>query len=170
MAETTSTEWATQLFGNSLLTKSGANDTKAVLQGKKLVLIYFSAHWCPPCRNFTPKLAEFIKSIKNAGRGDDIEIVFCSSDQVEQQFQEYFESMPWVAIEYSNTSVRQALGSKFQVRGIPTLVVLDGETGDLKTKDGRAQVGQGNPVNILDQWIEASASSGAGYFSSCHIS
>ena len=31
----------------------------AVLEDKKVVAFYFSAHWCPPCRMFTPILAEF---------------------------------------------------------------------------------------------------------------
>ena len=29
------------------------------LDGKKIIAFYFSAHWCPPCRLFTPVLAEF---------------------------------------------------------------------------------------------------------------
>ena len=29
------------------------------LQETKILAYYFSAHWCPPCRLFTPLLAEF---------------------------------------------------------------------------------------------------------------
>ena len=28
------------------------------LAGKKIVCFYFSAHWCPPCRAFTPMLKD----------------------------------------------------------------------------------------------------------------
>ena len=35
---------------------------------QELVLYYFSAHWCPPCRRFTPMLAEFYK-VKNSQFG-----------------------------------------------------------------------------------------------------
>jgi nucleoredoxin len=31
----------------------------SALEGKDLVLYYFSAHWCPPCRQFTPMLKDF---------------------------------------------------------------------------------------------------------------
>jgi thiol-disulfide isomerase/thioredoxin len=29
------------------------------LQDRKIIAYYFSAHWCPPCRLFTPVLADF---------------------------------------------------------------------------------------------------------------
>jgi nucleoredoxin len=32
---------------------------KDALSSKKLVAFYFSAHWCPPCRGFTPVLKKF---------------------------------------------------------------------------------------------------------------
>ena len=31
----------------------------SALEGKDIVLYYFSAHWCPPCRQFTPMLKDF---------------------------------------------------------------------------------------------------------------
>ena len=32
----------------------------------KLVAVYFSAHWCPPCQRFTPMLAAMYKKMKAA--------------------------------------------------------------------------------------------------------
>merc|ERR1712226_240936 len=44
----------------------------------KVFGLYFSAHWCPPCRGFTPQLAEwYTKSLNNKG----LEILFVSSDK-----------------------------------------------------------------------------------------
>ena len=41
---------------------SQVNATEA-LAGKQLVCFYFSAHWCPPCRQFTPILKDFYEVI-----------------------------------------------------------------------------------------------------------
>lgn len=40
---------------------NNAGETKSIsdlLGGRSHLLIYFSAHWCPPCRGFTPVLAQ----------------------------------------------------------------------------------------------------------------
>ena len=50
--------------GAMLARKSGALvDAREAVAGKH-VLIYFSAHWCPPCRGFTPKLVEFFSELE----------------------------------------------------------------------------------------------------------
>ena len=50
-----------ELFkGQELLKADGSKvEAEGALQGKDFVCLYFSAHWCPPCRMFTPKLKEF---------------------------------------------------------------------------------------------------------------
>ena len=51
--------------GAALLRKDGSRVSVDALRGK-VVALYFSAHWCPPCRGFTPKLKEFYEQV-NAG-------------------------------------------------------------------------------------------------------
>ena len=63
------------LFEGPILDSDGNEVSKDVLAGKTIG-IYFSAHWCPPCRGFTPKLVEFRDANKK-----DFEVVFVSSDR-----------------------------------------------------------------------------------------
>jgi len=115
----------------------GGEELPASALDGKVVGIYFSAHWCPPCRGFTPKLAEWYKDFKeNHPRANDFEIVFASSDKDEGAFSEYFSEMPWAALPYEDREVKEQLSKEFQVRGIPTLVIVD-ENRKLLTKNGR---------------------------------
>ena len=67
---------ALELLGESFRSPGGAAVGASAVQGKSLAL-YFSAHWCPPCRGFTPTLAALYKAMKASGR-DDVEFVFVS--------------------------------------------------------------------------------------------
>jgi len=100
---------------------------------------------CPPCRGFTPVLAEFFDQLEEEDAGA-LQIVFASSDNDEGSFQEYYGTMPWMSIPFKATDKIQALGSKFGVRGIPTLVILDGATGEVKDADGRNTIAQAKGV------------------------
>lgn len=85
---------------------------------------YFSAHWCPPCRKFTPKLVDFYES--NSGGRSNFEIIFVSSDRDEDAMHSYMEvaKMPWPAIDFDRRS-RDI--DKYSGSGIPCLVVVDGD-------------------------------------------
>merc|ERR1712159_200253 len=76
-----------------------------------------------------------IKDSKN------FEIIFVSSDRDASQFKEYYdEQAAWAALPFKDRATKNALSKKFKVRGIPTLVILDGKTGETITLDGRAGV------------------------------
>eukprot|EP00002_Diphylleia_rotans_P006951 TRINITY_DN163_c0_g1_i1.p1 TRINITY_DN163_c0_g1~~TRINITY_DN163_c0_g1_i1.p1 ORF type:complete len:393 (+),score=88.99 TRINITY_DN163_c0_g1_i1:114-1292(+) len=125
-----------QLFGSQLTGQEGASLDTASALGGKYVGIYFSAHWCPPCRGFTPKLASFYKENKEKL---NLEIVFVSSDRDEKSFAEYFGEMPWLSLPYADRGRKGKLSNQFKVQGIPTFVILSPE-GELITKDGREEV------------------------------
>ena len=100
------------------------------------------AHWCPPCRGFTPKLAEWYKAhAEKLG----MEIVFASSDRDEGAFTEYFGEMPWLALPYSERDIKAKLSKKYKVNGIPSFVIVDAVTGELCTTNGRDGVAKARP-------------------------
>lgn len=124
------------LLGPTLKGKGGTDVATSSLNAA-YVGIYFSAHWCPPCRGFTPELAKFYNA--NA-KAKDLEIVFASSDKDQAAFDEYFAEMPWLALPYGDRALKDKLSKKYGVSGIPTLVIVDAKTGELVTKKARGNV------------------------------
>lgn len=120
-----------------ILTKNGT--VKLSTFTGKYVALYFSAHWCPPCRGFTPRLAAYYNKVKQAGK--DWEIIFCSSDRDQSAFDEYFGEMPWSALPFDNRSVKQKLSQKFGIQGIPALILVN-PSGKMYNDNGRGVVGK----------------------------
>jgi len=137
-----------EIFGPTLNTAKGETPTSEVLAGKKAVALYFSAHWCPPCKQFTPKLVSWYTSDL---QGKDLEVIFISGDNTEEEFTEYYAEMPWAALPYADRDREQKLSKKFKVSGIPSVVILDGATGELITTDGRAAI-TNDPTGVEMPW------------------
>lgn len=147
--------WLIEEFGPEILTKNGVQKTEDVLGGKRLIALSFSAHWCPPCRSFTPVLVDFYNQVKALGP-DELEVVFVSSDQDQAQFDGYYASMTYTALPFDNRALKQKLGDKYGVRGIPTLIVLDGRDGHVVDAAARGSVSShaSNPKAALDEWAK----------------
>ena len=94
------------------------------LAPKQIYGLYFSAHWCPPCRKFTPQLVAYYNQI--AHDHPEFEIIFVSADKSAEDMATYMResSMPWPAIEYGKLANVPAL-QKYAGRGIPDLVIVD---------------------------------------------
>lgn len=131
-----------ELLGDTVVIKDGSDVKDVSVQSLQdeggVVGIYFSAHWCPPCRGFTPVLAEFYDTHKKAGK--KINIVFVSSDRGESDWAGYFNEMPWHALKFSDRDRKGKLAEKYGVTGIPTLVILNAQTGETVDDKGRATV------------------------------
>jgi nucleoredoxin len=139
-------EGLADLLPETLVNAEGKEVSRDSLKGK-VVGLYFSAGWCPPCRAFTPKLVEFRNKNK-----DDFEVVFVSSDKNAEAQMKYMKDykMQWLAVPFV-AEQRAALGTKFEVRGIPTLIIID-ENGRTLSSDGRTDV-MSNP-DALKTWME----------------
>jgi nucleoredoxin len=91
---------------------------------KKLIALYFSAHWCAPCRKFTPQLVEFYNRV--APQHPEFELVFVSNDRSPFEMETYMRDtqMPWPAIDFGKVPGKESL-KKYAGESIPCLVVLD---------------------------------------------
>ena len=132
-------------YGNTFVNKKGSTDN-STLKTAKLIGVYFSAHWCPPCRNFTPVLAKFYDDVNK--NGHVFEVIFSSSDQDEKSFKEYLNTMPWIALPLGDPKC-DTLSGQFKVSGIPRLVILD-QTGKVVVDNARNDVMRG--VVAWDKW------------------
>jgi thiol-disulfide isomerase/thioredoxin len=112
----------------------GNLDGPAVEGSPKYTALYFSAHWCPPCRMFTPKLVEWYKEFKS--KHPDFELVFVSSDRDEAAMKDYIkgDNMPWPYAKFDKAQDESF--QKFSSDGIPYLVLIDSEGKALTAKDG----------------------------------
>ncbi|KAJ9553530.1 hypothetical protein OSB04_017575 [Centaurea solstitialis] len=115
-----------ELF-NGIKNTFGVEVHPSELVGKTIGL-YFGAHWCPPCRDFTVQLVEAYSEIIN-DKNQEFEVVFISTDRDHKEFDLSLTKMPWLAVPFDDKS-RHDLCRIFEVKWIPSLILLgpDGRT------------------------------------------
>lgn len=113
------------------------------------IALYFSAHWCPPCRKFTPALKDFYEEVNDGQK--QVEIVFVSADKSEEEMVDYHNEMgDWLRIPFSQEELRERIRDHYGKKtcsktgdlirsGIPCLVVIDRDH-NVKTYDGVADI------------------------------
>lgn len=104
-------------------------------------------------------LAEMYTILKEEFPTHGLEIVFVSGDRNPSEFEQYFSSMPWLAVAgYQN----QLLSARYQVRGIPSLVILDAVSGEIVIPNAIArrevqeacQRGEESICNMFRSWLD----------------
>ncbi|KAL1470713.1 hypothetical protein MTO96_024070 [Rhipicephalus appendiculatus] len=113
--------------GKTLVLKDGSEHAAdKALGDSKAVALYFSAHWCPPCRMFTPVLAEAYKEMKEE----------CAAP-----------------VEVYGDAFQQELKTKYGVSSIPTLIVIKRD-GTVITANGRSDIQAEGPRAFV-KWAGA---------------
>lgn len=89
-----------------------------------MICLLFSANWCRPCRTFTPLLVQLYNTLQK--RDEKLEIIFISLDHDKNEFEQYLQTMPWLAAPY-DTELQKQLCDEYHVDRIPSFVPLCGD-------------------------------------------
>lgn len=131
----------------------------------KVVALYFSGHWCPPCRQFTPLLKSFYEEVHsnevnvrmNLVPSLGLEVVFVSSDHSPEEMMNYMKEAhgEWLRLDYRERKAQRALCVRFEVRTIPALVVVTWPDGEVLSRNGRQEVADLDSAKCLQTWIDS---------------
>jgi len=126
-ASAPSGELAAALAGKLMIVKgkSLVSWPREKIENARFLAIYYSAHWCPPCRSFTPELVAAYKEIK--AKHPEFEVVFVSSDKDAEAMKDYMTEygMEWPALRFDSKKTTRAVSRPNHERGIPNLVFMD---------------------------------------------
>ncbi|KAH7511070.1 hypothetical protein FEM48_ZijujUnG0052300 [Ziziphus jujuba var. spinosa] len=125
---------------NFVIGKDGAKVPVSELVGKN-ILLHLSAHWCHFCRGFQPKLIKTYHDIK--AKDNSFEVIFISSDRNQASFAEFFSSMPWLALPFSDER-KKNLEKKFKSQAIHAAIAI-GPSGRTVSKKLRQYIAYFGP-------------------------
>ena len=118
-------------------------------QPPEYYMIYFSAHWCPPCRKTTPALVRFYNETRREHPG--FEFILVSDDHTPEAMAGYLRwaEMPWPALAWEKRGSIPAI-NKLSPRAIPFMAMLDADGRMLGASDvGGFHVGIPKLINGL---------------------
>ena len=136
------------LFGSDLLTHEGKKANLSDLNDK-IIAIYFSASWCPPCRAFSPLLVDLADRLRAEGK--PFALVLVGRDQTKQKALDYMKSHKMTGyLVPPEADANKSLCTLYRVSGIPYLVIVDSD-GNTIDSSARATV-QSSPDTAWDKW------------------
>lgn len=106
------------IFGKELYNGKDIIKTNSVLKNK-IVLLYYSASWCPPCKKLTPLLIDFYNKYHES---KNFEIILISKDKTYYDYMNYYSKMPWLSQPFRKELL---INLNYNYTFIPQIVILD---------------------------------------------
>jgi len=132
--------WLAQTFGVELKSPTGMVSTDDVAKECDAVGMLFStASKFGDGEEFNPNLKEAYTALREAGK--KFQLIFISSDKDEGAFNNYYSTMPWLALPYPDRAMQIRLALQYKLNGFRSaVVVVDPKTGETLNKYGREAI------------------------------
>jgi len=146
-------KWWEDVVGSELEASDGSFVQAEEVLYNKVVVLYFSAKWCPPCKVLTPLLRNlYLDEVKKVKL--PVEVIFVSSDTDKEEMRNYFkeEQPDWYAVPFDAEGADELL-KRFEIDSVPALVVM-GRDGKIVTSDGKREIVK-KQGKVFAEWVAA---------------
>ena len=77
-------------------------------------------------------------------------MILISSDRSQEEWKRHHSTMPWMTLPWDDPR-NNSLRSRFEIQGVPALVILCAETGFVVTATARKDLGK-NVAEVYETW------------------
>lgn len=105
----------------------------AALEGQEILCLYFGASWRSGCKAFHQQLIDFYKL---TSKDCNLELVYISADRTMFEFKDIYNRFPFLAIPTGTVELKNQMTKDFKVVDMPTLIVLNAQTGHFINVNG----------------------------------
>ncbi|WDE99287.1 thioredoxin-like domain-containing protein [Lentisphaera profundi] len=117
---TSSDTYEIQRIFSSVVNKQGKPVAKHNMEKRGYIMVYYSASWCPPCRQFTPVLNKYY--LENRVK-KNFDVLLVGADRSEKAMLSYMSHMSFNAIAFDK--IASSGLHNYAARSIPNLTVFD---------------------------------------------
>jgi hypothetical protein len=106
-------------------------------EGTKYVGLFFSAGYASPCKIMMKGLKNFYSDINLEKR--QFELIQVPFDRTKQEWEEHFRTLCWPSLCFGDAKIKE-LAEKFEIKGIPQLIIVDTKSGFCISKTARKDI------------------------------
>ena len=113
-----------------------------------VLLLYFTASWCPASQRFNDVLFRAYQQINSARK--TLEVIVISKERTEIDHRKFTDRMPCILVPYDPDRV-QDLFRRYQVKEVPQVLLIKKDDGSILTREGRLHIESDGPA-VIERW------------------
>lgn len=115
-----------------------------------LLLLYFSASWCPASRAFGDILVHAFKEANKTRK--ELEVILITKERTEIDHRRVIESVPWLSLPYDLDRIQEVF-RRYQVTELPSVLLIRRDDGSIIRRDCRETLeSDRNPLVTVEKW------------------
>lgn len=118
------------------------------IQRNQILLLYFTASWCPASQRFNEVLFKVYHDINLQRKS--LEVIVVSKERTEADYRRYTAPMNCILVPYDPDRI-QDLFRRYQVKETPVLILLKRDDGSILTRDARTHIETEGP-RAVERW------------------